>query len=321
MKLLFYCTLCGKKLADSDACTRCGNDSSDKIQKRKGYFFEETVKPCAKYVVTQYQKQRTALLVITVVVVLCMSAIAIVFILANREANSVFEWTLPDFFGGGFRGVVEQPPPPPVPDPTPSPAPVIQPPSIFLERHMHGAEITFGAQAGNVHFTTDNTPPGRHSPSGSFTIDTPGTFHIRAVSVYGDSISGEAVQTVETVQLAPPAADQSPGSVPTGTEVMLSHGSGAEIRYTTDGSEPTGESSRHTAPIRIEQDLTVRARAFEGGSVPSEIVEFSFIAAPIPTPQPAQPPTPTPQPATPRPPPQPPPTPTPRPDWWLLPEE
>ncbi|MCL2357509.1 MAG: hypothetical protein FWC70_10235 [Defluviitaleaceae bacterium] len=105
-KRLFYCTLCGKKLADSDACTRCGNDSSDKIQKRKGYFFEETVKPCAKYVVTQYQKQKIIYIVLLVIFVLCVTVMVVAFIRINRDADVRINVQLP--FGIGWEGEAVQ---------------------------------------------------------------------------------------------------------------------------------------------------------------------------------------------------------------------
>lgn len=47
---------------------------------------------------------------------------------------------------------------------------------------------------------------------------------------------------------------------------------GAEIRYTTDGSEPTLRSSLYTKPIEVKQTQTLRAAAFRGGkqvSLPS----------------------------------------------------
>ncbi len=44
---------------------------------------------------------------------------------------------------------------------------------------------------------------------------------------------------------------------------------GAQIRYTTDGSEPTETSSLYTGPISIGTNKTVKSRAFVTGMVPS----------------------------------------------------
>lgn len=48
----------------------------------------------------------------------------------------------------------------------------------------------------------------------------------------------------------------------------------AEIRYTLDGSEPDEDSERYTAPIRIDRSLTLRARAFKPGLVPSRTLKI-----------------------------------------------
>ncbi len=45
--------------------------------------------------------------------------------------------------------------------------------------------------------------------------------------------------------------------------------SGAEIRYTLDGSEPTERSPRYETPLRVDRSLTLRARAFREGAAPS----------------------------------------------------
>jgi len=44
---------------------------------------------------------------------------------------------------------------------------------------------------------------------------------------------------------------------------------GSEIRYTTDGSEPTMNTTLFTAPVRVEQTTTLRATAFRKGQAVS----------------------------------------------------
>ena len=58
---------------------------------------------------------------------------------------------------------------------------------------------------------------------------------------------------------------------------------GAEIRYTTDGSEPTKESNLHTEPVLIVCNGTFRARAVKEGMYDSEVTDFtvSNIAVPV----------------------------------------
>ena len=48
--------------------------------------------------------------------------------------------------------------------------------------------------------------------------------------------------------------------------VTLHAGAPVEIRYTTDGSEPTATSTRYVRPFTLREDATVRARTFRDGT-------------------------------------------------------
>ena len=50
----------------------------------------------------------------------------------------------------------------------------------------------------------------------------------------------------------------------------------ATIRYTLDGTEPTETSTRYTGPIFVEDDVTIRARAFSSGKNPSPVVAETY---------------------------------------------
>ncbi len=56
---------------------------------------------------------------------------------------------------------------------------------------------------------------------------------------------------------------------------------GADIRYTLDGTDPTKESAQYTAPFEAAQDATIKARAFKDNLVSSDIAELT-IEAPLP---------------------------------------
>ena len=51
--------------------------------------------------------------------------------------------------------------------------------------------------------------------------------------------------------------------------------SGAEIRYTLDGSEPTPASPLYTGELTVEPGVTVKARAYADGMRPSEVAEYT----------------------------------------------
>ena len=70
--------------------------------------------------------------------------------------------------------------------------------------------------------------------------------------------------------VAAPTFSLAPGTY-TGTQsVSISCATtGATIRYTTDGSEPTEASTQYTVPISVNTNTTVKARAFKSATIPS----------------------------------------------------
>ncbi len=60
--------------------------------------------------------------------------------------------------------------------------------------------------------------------------------------------------------------------------LALSAANGASIRYTTDGSTPSIDNGiNYTGPITIRETAVIRARAFEPGLQPSQVVTASYI--------------------------------------------
>ena len=52
--------------------------------------------------------------------------------------------------------------------------------------------------------------------------------------------------------------------------------SGATIRYTLDGSDPTSSSTAYSSALQISSTCTVKARAFKSGYLESEVAEITF---------------------------------------------
>ncbi|MCK6490596.1 MAG: chitobiase/beta-hexosaminidase C-terminal domain-containing protein, partial [Planctomycetes bacterium] len=59
--------------------------------------------------------------------------------------------------------------------------------------------------------------------------------------------------------------------------------SGAEIRYTLDGSEPTGLSTLYTAPLLISSSTTIKAFASKAGWTSSGVVVQTYSISLLPT--------------------------------------
>jgi hypothetical protein len=112
--------------------------------------------------------------------------------------------------------------------------------------------ILFGAGVGN---STDGvgSPP------------TDSYWWITRIQTYFNNpalLSGS--QPIETVEA--PSFSPSGGTYTSAQTVSISCAtSGATIRYTTNGSEPTATSTQYTAPIRVSSTTTIKAKAFKSG--------------------------------------------------------
>jgi hypothetical protein len=77
--------------------------------------------------------------------------------------------------------------------------------------------------------------------------------------------------TTASQQLTKPTFSVSGGRYASTIQVSLTHSNpGAEIRYTTDGSEPTINSLKFTTAISVSQTKTLKAKAFLSGFLPGE---------------------------------------------------
>ncbi|WP_036182191.1 chitobiase/beta-hexosaminidase C-terminal domain-containing protein [Ureibacillus manganicus] len=122
--------------------------------------------------------------------------------------------------------------------------------------------------------------------------DETGTLNLTVGTTY-DSITGIVQQFDQDYQIIPRGqadiiedattvqkvyASHPTGMLPVGTEVTLSTSTiGAQIYYTTDGTEPTVETGQlYKAPITINDDMTIKAIAVKDGLSNSELNEFQY---------------------------------------------
>jgi hypothetical protein len=66
--------------------------------------------------------------------------------------------------------------------------------------------------------------------------------------------------------------------------VTLSAQPGAEIRYTTDGSQPSATSPLYEAPLDFTAPTTLKARAYRAGFAPSPVASANFLDTATPAP-------------------------------------
>ncbi|MEH7224920.1 5'-nucleotidase C-terminal domain-containing protein [Bacillus sp. JJ1566] len=89
---------------------------------------------------------------------------------------------------------------------------------------------------------------------------------------------GQADVVVDATKVQPVSASHPSGTIPVGTQVSLSTTTeGAEIYYTTDGTEPTVDNGKkYSTPITVDTDLVIKAIAVKEGLTTSEVKEFSY---------------------------------------------
>ncbi len=107
----------------------------------------------------------------------------------------------------------------------------------------------------------------------------------------GLPMSPVAPQTVEDPATSEQVADPvlAPASCffsPSTNVTIVCATSGATIRYTLDGTEPTASSAAYSAPIALSATTTVKARAFAANKDPSDIVFATYTLGEPPAPEP-----------------------------------
>ena len=134
-----------------------------------------------------------------------------------------------------------------------------------------------GGDIENFNFTVNDAPVHRNYRTniiGSvFTADA--TFNIEVTPGFEGSERVNILPTVKKPTFAPGA-----GAVESGTKVAISCATEeAKIYYTTDGTDPTEESTLYTEPIEITAAVTIKARAYKTDYSESPIATASYTIA------------------------------------------
>jgi hypothetical protein len=139
-----------------------------------------------------------------------------------------------------------------------------------------------------IYYTIDGSNPTTSSLSyeGPFTLTSSATVKAKAFkSGYNDSaIASAGFSITVTPTVAQPTISPNGGSYADSVQVTLACAtSGATIRYTTDGSNPTASSTAYSGSLTLTSSATVKAKAFKSGYNDSAIASAGFTITVTPT--------------------------------------
>jgi alpha-tubulin suppressor-like RCC1 family protein len=142
--------------------------------------------------------------------------------------------------------------------PTSSPAP-----GVYSDDQVVTLQAVPGA---TVRYTTNGTDPTAASPVYTAPLALTATTTVKAKAFQPDWAASATYTGAYTIQVAAPTAAPAAGQYDGPQLVSLATSTArAEIRYTTDGSEPTGASPLYGSPFVVGVNMTVKAKAFRAG--------------------------------------------------------
>jgi hypothetical protein len=141
-----------------------------------------------------------------------------------------------------------------------------------------------------IYYTTDGTEPTVNSSVYSAPIIIDRNTNLKARGLLTGWTDGPTVSVNFSFQVEPPIFSLTPGTYNNPVSVALSTPTtGAEIRFTTDGTDPTASSDIYSAPLSIVANTQIKARAYKDGWNASSIISGTYnlkVAAPVLSPPP-----------------------------------
>ncbi|MDM8537223.1 chitobiase/beta-hexosaminidase C-terminal domain-containing protein [Desulfobacterales bacterium HSG17] len=172
-------------------------------------------------------------------------------------------------------------------------APAFSPaPGIYTT--AQNVTITCSTSGAAIHYTTDGSEPTAASAAYTAPIPVSAATAIKTKAFKTDWDNSDTTTGEYTItgKVAAPAFSPAPDVYTTTQNVTLTcTTSGAAIRYTTNGSDPTESSQEYTAPIPVTSSMTIKAKAFKTDWESSDTAEGIYsitgtIAAPTFSPDP-----------------------------------
>jgi alpha-tubulin suppressor-like RCC1 family protein len=134
-----------------------------------------------------------------------------------------------------------------------------------------------------IRYTLDGTDPNRSSPIFGQPITVGATTTIKALASRSDRTSSAvatATYTINNAAVAAPSLSTASGFYTTTRSVTVTDAtSGAEIRYTTNGVNPTTSDTliASGAAINVDRAMVLKAAAFKAGMTPSAVTRRDYV--------------------------------------------
>jgi alpha-tubulin suppressor-like RCC1 family protein len=148
--------------------------------------------------------------------------------------------------------------------------------------------ISCTTSGATIRYTTDGTDPSPSSPQYSSAVPIAVSTTLKARAFMAGLADSNVAAALYTLKVATPNASPGGGTYTTAQTVTLTIGtSGATIRYTTDGSDPTEASPAYTGPLAIGTTTTLKAAGFKSGWTTSDVrtatytMNFGTLSAPV----------------------------------------
>ena len=144
-----------------------------------------------------------------------------------------------------------------------------------------GTEVTISCatEGAKIYYTTDGTEPTASGTEYTAAISVTPPMTLKAIAVKDGMNNSDVASASYTIKgtVASPAFSLASGAVNGGTEVTITCATeGAKIYYTTDGSDPTAESTAYTGAISITEAVTLKAIAVKDGMNNSAVASASY---------------------------------------------
>jgi hypothetical protein len=143
--------------------------------------------------------------------------------------------------------------------------------------------LSCSTDGATIRYTVDGSEPTSSSTvySGPISVSS-GTVTVKAKAFKdgmtdSDTASATYTISVEPAKVAAPTFSPSGGTYSSSQSVVLSCStSGATIRYTVDGSEPSASSTVYSSPISVGVTTTIKAKAFKSGMTDSDTTTATY---------------------------------------------